>query len=132
MSVRQRADTLLTLLLSILWLPARVVEEGLHAVAALPWAAQVYVRLDPKGGEAETVIEYEAETPDWAIRLGYRLPELVALISGIAVLIWWAVSGVSWAPQTTLDFALLAIFGAQWLAIALPSAADRETEAEHV
>ena len=130
MTARDRLDRGLIILLSILWLPARVIEEGIHAVAALPWASNVFVRLSPDTGDAETIVEYRDDAPDWAIRAAHVAPEIVATVAGIAVITWWIVNGTGWWPQTMLDFSLLAIFGAQWLAIALPSAQDMDHSAE--
>lgn len=113
------------IVLSVLVLPARVVEEGLHALAALPWARQVSVRLKPRAGTAETVVEYPDSTPGWAIRLAYVAPEAVASIAGVAVIAYWLTgSGGVWWPESTLDWLLLSLLGSQYLAVALPSAKD--------
>lgn len=124
--IRRRARATMMVMLSVLWLPARVVEEGLHALAALPWARVVSVRLNPRGGTAETVVEYHEDTPEWAIRLAYVAPEAVAALAGVAVIIWWLAGGVVWWPRSTLDWLLLSLLGAQYLAVALPSAKDAD------
>lgn len=126
MSVRSRADAVLMVALAILWLPARIVEEGIHTLAALPFADAISVELRPRDGTAKTVVEFRATTPDWAIRAAYAAPEVVAVIAGIAVIAWWALGGPVWFPSTTVDWILLSILGAQYLAIALPSAADAD------
>ena len=112
--------------LAVLWLPARIVEEGIHAIAALPFADAISVRLRPREGTATTVVDYPATTPDWAITAAYVAPEMVAALAGIAVIGWWAVGGAMWVPASTTDWILLSLLGAQYLAIALPSAADAD------
>lgn len=117
-------------LLTLAFLPGRLVEEGLHALAALPFAEVVSVRLNPRAGTAETVVEYREETPQWAIVAAHVLPEVVAVLAGVAVIAWWVVNGPLWWPATTLDFALLALFGAQYLALVIPTASDRDPTPE--
>jgi len=116
--------------LMVLFLPGALLEELLHAAAARPWADSISISVDPAAGRARTVVEYRDGTPAWAIRLGHLLPELDAAISGVAVVVWWALGGQVWLPSTTLDWVLLSLFGAQYLAIALPSSADLDHSAE--
>jgi len=132
MSVRRRADTALLVCLSVLWLPARIIEEGIHALASLPFADEVSVRLRPRDGEADTLVRFSDGTPQWAIRAAYAAPEVAASVAGATVIAWWVISGAVWWPTTALDFLLLSVFGAQWLAIALPSAADMDQSAEEM
>lgn len=126
MTVRDRADAVLMVLLALLWLPARIIEEGIHTLAALPFADAISVQLRPRDGTAKTVVEFRATAPDWAITAAYVAPEVVAGLSGVAVITWWALGGAVWLPSTTVDWILLSILGAQYLAIALPSAADAD------
>lgn len=126
MSTKQRTNDTLMVLLTVVVLPARIVEEGLHALAALPWARVVSVQLNPRGGTAETVVEYHADTPQWAIRMAYLAPEAVAALAGIAVIAYWLAGGIVWWPTTMLDWLLLSLLGSQYLAVALPSAKDAD------
>lgn len=128
--IRRRADAALMLFLSLLWLPGRIVEEGIHALAALPYAEVVSVRLEPRSGEAKTVVQFRENAPEWAISAAYVAPEVLATISGLAVIAFWLAGGDVWGPSSTLDWVLLSILGAQYLAIALPSAADVDQTAE--
>jgi hypothetical protein len=112
--------------LTILLLPGRIVEEGLHALVALPWADVVSVRLEPGVGAAETVVQYRAETPDWAIRATYLVPEVAAWATGVVAVGVWLLGGAVWWPATTTDWMLLGLVGAQWVAVALPSAQDHD------
>lgn len=121
-----RADAVLTIVLSLLWLPGRVVEESIHAIAAMAFAEVVSVRFEPRVGTAKTLVQYADGTPRWAVGLAYLAPQLVAAIAGAAVIAWWVVGGPIWYPATTLDWILLSILGAQYLAIALPSAEDAD------
>jgi len=126
MSTKHRTHHVVMVLLTVLVLPARVVEEGLHALAALPWAEVVSVRLEPGGGAAETVVQYREDTPQWAIRLAYVAPEATAALAGTAVIAYWLAGGTVWWPTTTLDWVLLSALGSQYLAVALPSAKDAD------
>lgn len=126
MTVKTHTTHAVMVALTVLMLPARIVEEGLHALAALPWAAVVSVRLNPRRGAAETVVQYRDGTPEWAVTLGYVAPEIVGRVAGVAVLMWWLAGGAVWWPTTTLDWILLSLLGSQYLAIALPSAKDRD------
>jgi hypothetical protein len=125
-----RFGTALNVVCTLLFLPGRLIEEGLHALAAVPVAEAVSVRLDPRGGTAETVVQFREDTPEWAIRAVYVLPEVAAALAGVAVIVWWALGGSVWLPATTLDWALLSLFGAQYLALVLPSAADMDHSPE--
>jgi hypothetical protein len=120
----------LNVFLSLLFLPGRIVEESLHALGAWPWAEWIRVEVDPQSGTAHTRVQYREGTPQWGISLAYLLPEAVAALSGAAVISWWALGGDVWLPATTLDWVLLSLFGAQWLAVALPSAADSDRTPE--
>jgi len=120
----------LTVLASLLFLPGRVVEEGLHVIAAFPFAERLSVHIDPERGTAHTQVEFRTGTPRWAVRLAYGLPEIVAGAAGVTVMAYWFVAGPIWLPATTVDWLLLSLFGAQWLAIALPSRSDMDQRPE--
>jgi hypothetical protein len=130
MSTRQQADRLLTIFLGVLFIPARLVEEYIHYLASSPWADNVVIHFDAAGGSAQTLIDFREGTPNWAVTVAYAAPEIVARVAGVAILTWWAISGTFWWPQTAVDFLLLVFLGAQYLAIALPSAADMDRTAE--
>jgi len=120
----------LTIAASLLFLPGRVLEEGLHVLAAFPFADSLSVHIDPEGGTAYTEVDFRRGTPRWAIRIAYVLPEAVAVIAGVAVIGYWNLAGPLWWPATAFDWILLGVFGAQYLAIALPSGMDMDQSAE--
>jgi hypothetical protein len=124
--MRDRGDHWVTVALTLLLLPARVIEEGAHAVVALPWAEEVFVRLNPRDDVVETVVQYPETTPQWAIQLAHVAPELIAAGSAVAVIAWWTVGGSVWLPASTLDWILLWLVGAQYLAIAMPEQGSPE------
>lgn len=130
MSVKNKTGRAVNVLLTVLVLPARILEESLHALAALPWADWVRVELNPQAGTAETRVSFRTNTPKWAIRLAYVIPEVVGTSAGVAVIVYWFVAGPIWLPATTLDWILLSLLGAQWLAVAIPSAADADQRPE--
>jgi hypothetical protein len=108
------------ILWTILLLPARIVEEGVHALAALPWAEEVSVRLDPGAGAAETRVQYRQGTPRWAVRVAHAAPEVVAALAGLATIAWWLAGNALPWPTTLLDWILLWLLGVQYLAVAMP------------
>lgn len=120
MSTRRRADHALAIVFNVLLLPARIFEEGIHAVAALPWAEEVIVRLDPRGDVAQTEVQYREGTPRWAIVLAHVAPELLAAIAALVTIAYWSLGGTVWWPASTLDWLLLWLVGTQFLAIAAP------------
>lgn len=126
MSAKNRTNHVVMVLLTVLVLPARIVEEGIHTLAALPWADVVSVRLNPRTGAAETVVQYRENTPGWAVTLAYLAPEAAAALAGMAVIVYWLLGGLVWWPATTVDWILLSLLGSQYLAVALPSAKDAD------
>ncbi len=126
MSARDRADAALTTLLSLVFLPGRLIEEGVHALVSLACGARVAVEIDPVEGSAVTRAEFREHTPQWAIAAAHLAPEAVAAVAGVVVIGWWVVAGPVWLPATMLDWVLLSLLGAQYLAIAIPSRADSE------
>jgi len=126
MSARGRADAVVSVVLSLLFLPGRLVEEGIHALVSLACGARVAVEIDPVEGSAVTRAQFRDGTPGWAIGAAHLAPEAVAAVAGVAVIGWWLVSGAGWWPTTVLDWVLLCLLGAQYLAIAIPSSSDRD------
>lgn len=124
MSVKQRADAAVTVCLSLLFLPGRLVEEGIHALVSLAFGARVAVEIDPVNGSAVTRSEFREGTPGWAIVLAHLAPEALAAVAGVAVIAWWLLGNAVWWPVTVFDWVLLCLLGAQFLAIAIPSGAD--------
>lgn len=121
MSARSSAVAAYAWVWTVLLLPARVIEESIHALAALPFAEQVLVRLTPRGGGVETVVHYVDETPSWAIRVAHVAPEVLAAAAALATIAWWILgSGIAWWPDSGLDWVLLWWVGIQYLAIAMP------------
>jgi len=119
-SIRGRGATAYGVLWTVLLLPARLIEEGLHLLAALPFAEAVSVRLEPGVGTAETRVQYREGTPRWAVWIAHVAPEVVAAISGVAVIAWWVAGNPLPWPTTMLDWVLLWLLGVQFLAIAMP------------
>jgi hypothetical protein len=124
MSAREKADTALTLLLNLLFLPGRLIEEGLHALASYAAGARVTVELDAVEDTSRVRAEWREGTPRWAVVGAHLAPEIVAGIAAVAVIAWWLVGNAIWWPATTFDWVLLCLLGAQYLAIAIPTAAD--------
>jgi len=119
-----------TIALSLLWLPARVVEESIHVLGAWPWASELSVHIEPDSGEAYSRVRFRESTPRWAIKMSYNLPELLAMVAAAGLVVVWLTSGPVWWPSTNSEWVLLAVVGAQYLAIALPSSRDMDQHAE--
>jgi len=126
MSVRTRADTVLTVLLSLLFLPGRLVEEGTHALVSYAAGARVTVVMDAVDDTSRVRARWREGTPQWAVALAHLAPELLAAAAGVAVVAWWLLGNAVWWPVTVTDWVLLCLLGAQYLAIAIPSAADAD------
>ena len=120
----------ITIALSLLWLPARVIEESLHVLGAWPWASELSVHIEPDSGAAYSRVRFRESTPRWAIRLAYVLPELLAMIAAAGLVGVWLTSGPVWWPSTNSEWLLLAVVGAQYLAIAVPSSRDIDQTGE--
>lgn len=120
MSARRRASAAWGVIWTLLLLPARIVEESSHALAALPFAERVLVSLTPGDGGVETAVRYRDSTPRWAIRLAHVAPEIVAWVAAVATIAWWTLGGAVWWPDSGLDWVLLWWVGVQYLAIGLP------------
>jgi len=120
MSARERVSGWVGVVFTLLLLPAQAIEESIHAVAALPFAEAVIVRFNPRGGVAETVVQWRESAPSWAKTAAVVAPETVAALAGLAVLAWWVAGPGSWVPDSTTDWVLLWVLGAQYLAVAMP------------
>lgn len=105
---------------TLVMLPTMVAEEAIHALAALPWADEVSVHVDPRGSTAKTVVHYADGTPSWAVTLAHIAPEVVAAVAGVAVIAWWTVGGTVPVPRSTTDWVLLLVLGMQYLWLLLP------------
>ncbi len=125
MSARGRADAAANVLVTLLFLPGRLVEEAIHAVVSLACGARVAIEIDGVEGSAVTRAQFRDGTPQWAVAAAHLAPEALAALAGVAVIAWWVVAGGRWWPATTFDWVLLWWLGVQYLAIAIPTESDR-------
>jgi len=120
MSAGRRLWTAWGVVSTLVMLPTMLLEEFLHALAALPWADEVSVHVDPRRSTAKTVVQFADGTPSWAVTLAQVAPEVVAAVAGVAVIAWWTVGGAVPVPQSTTDWLLLLVLGMQYLWLLLP------------
>jgi hypothetical protein len=120
MSARRRLWTAWGIVSTLVMLPTMLLEEFLHALAALPFAEEVSVHVDPRGSTAKTRVQYAPGTPSWAVTFAHVAPEVVAAVAGVAVIAWWTVGGTVPIPQSTTDWVLLLVLGMQYLWLLLP------------
>lgn len=120
MSTAGRLWTAWGVVSTLVMLPTMLVEEFIHAIAALPFAEEVSVHVDPRGSTAKTVVQFGDETPPWAMSAVAIAPEVVAAVAGVAVIAWWTVGGVVPVPESTTDWVLLFVLGVQYLWLLLP------------
>jgi hypothetical protein len=106
-----------------LMLPAKLTHEGLHALAALPWAERVDVVILPRHGGADCRVAWAGDPHQAVVALAALAPLLAGIIAvgtAVALLLTSSVS----APTTVTELAAVAI-GASFIAgVAQPSAAD--------
>jgi hypothetical protein len=107
----------------LLVLPARLVHELLHAVAALPWARRIQLDILPQRGDAVARVAWRGEPPHAVVALSALAPLLAGLIAAGAA-VGLLVSGAVSAPSTVRELALLAIGAAYVGLVAQPSARD--------
>jgi len=119
-SVRRRAWTLWGIVSTLVMLPTMLVEEAIHALAALPFADEVSVHINPRSSTAKTVVRYAEGTPRWAVVAAQVAPEVLAGVAGVAVIAWWTVGGALPVPSSTVDWCLLLFLGVQYLWLILP------------
>lgn len=105
---------------TLVMLPTMLIEESIHALAALPFAEEVSVHINPRGSTAKTVVRYADGTPGWVITLAHVAPEVIAAFAGVAVIAWWTIGGALPVPQSTLDWCLMFFLGVQYLWLILP------------
>jgi hypothetical protein len=73
-------------------LPATLLHELTHVLAALPAAREVQLRLRPGDG-ADAVIHYREGTPRWLLRAAELSPFIIGLTGGVIAAGWWVTVG---------------------------------------
>lgn len=120
MSARRRLWTAWGIVSTLVMLPTMLLEELIHALAALPFAEELSVHVDPRGSTAKTVVRYAEGTPNWAVTAVAVAPEVVAGLTGVVVIAWWTIGGTLPVPQSTVDWCLMLFLGVQYLWLILP------------
>lgn len=92
--------------------PIRILHELTHVLAALPWAEEWQIIIEP--GYAEARVAWDEHTPGWGVAIASLAPALVGALLASVVLVsallegfplpataeaglWWALGGVAWA-----------------------------------
>jgi hypothetical protein len=104
--------------------PPVVLHELTHALLAQPWAERSGVVFD--GADAALVVEWIDDPPVWGILLAHLGPLLIGLCAG-SVGVWrlWVAP-----PTSTAGWLLTGCIAAWWLVFTMPSADDRNPQAD--
>lgn len=108
---------------ALLTLPATLAHETVHAAVAAPAADRVAVAIDPRGFEAQAMIEWHDSARWWAV-LAAGVAPVVAGLLALAAAVWTAATTGFTAPATPVEWAKLAIIAAWWGVFVTPSPAD--------
>jgi hypothetical protein len=101
---------------TLLFLPSKLVEETLHALAAWPWADRLAVVVEPATGDAHVQADVDG-APRWALALIRFAPTIAGVVLGAAAIAAVA-SGVRPASFGDLVGALFASIW--WAALVHP------------
>jgi len=106
--------------------PAVLVHELTHAVASVPWAAQLAVVVEPSTGRAVTRVEWRESAGQTARAFAALAPFLGGLVAAAGAVTLWFQSGAT-VPSETTALGKWAILSAWWVIYMMPSPADAET-----
>lgn len=108
---------------ALLTLPATLAHETVHAAVAAPAASRVGIAIEPRGFEAQALVEWHDEARWWAVIAAGIAPVAAGLLAlGAAA---WTAWTTGWtAPATPAGWAKLAIIATWWGVFVTPSTAD--------
>jgi len=112
-------------LLRLPLLPAQLLHEVAHVLAAAPWSQHSEVVVGPADSRAamETIVEFEDDAPRLAIAWTYLAPAITglvgALIGGYALMV-----GAVDAPRSVLELLLWSAMTMAWAIYTRPSRSD--------
>jgi hypothetical protein len=105
--------------------PIALVHELGHYLAALPWADDSVILIDPAGGRATTFIDFSDGTPRWAVAVACVFPTLVGLAVATVALVWWGLEGLA-MPSDLSEWMKIAAATIAWGVFSWPSPDDIE------
>jgi hypothetical protein len=114
-----------TRLAALVAFPIALVHELGHYLAALPWADDSVILIDPAGGTATTFIDFDDGAPRWAVALACVFPTVLGVAIGTAALVWWGLEGLA-TPADLEGWMRLAIASLSWGVFSWPSREDIE------
>jgi hypothetical protein len=114
-----------TRLAALIAFPIALVHELGHYLAALPWADDSIMLIDPAGGRATTFIEFRNDAPRWAVAIACVFPTVVGVIVATITLVWWGLEGLA-MPVDLVGWMRLSIGALSWGVFTWPSADDLE------
>jgi hypothetical protein len=103
--------------------PVALAHELSHYLAALPWADESAILLEPAGGRATTLITWRADAPRWAVALACLFPTVLGAGLGVAALVWWGLAGLA-VPADLEGWMRLTIGALSWGVFTWPSPSD--------
>jgi len=111
-----------TRMTTLLMLPSKAAEEGLHALAIWPWADRLVLSVEPATGTA-SVEAHAPGAPAWALAMTRHAPQIAGVVLGVTAMLAVA-SGVRPASPVELLGALcLSIW---WAALVRPDPPQEE------
>lgn len=112
-------------LAALIAFPIALVHELGHYLAALPWADDSIMLIDPAGGRATTFIEFHNDAPRWAVAIACVFPTVLGVIVATGALVWWGLEGLA-MPVDLVGWMRLSIGALSWGVFTWPSADDLE------
>jgi hypothetical protein len=103
--------------------PIALVHELGHYLAALPWADDSIMLIDPAGGRATTFIEFSDEAPRWAVAIACVFPTVLGVVVATGALVWWGLAGLAF-PVDLIGWMRLSIGALSWGVFTWPSPDD--------
>jgi type IV secretory pathway VirB2 component (pilin) len=106
--------------------PIRLLHEGVHLAAALPWAEEWQLKV--AADRLTTRIVFRASTPTWAVYLTHLAPTITGCFAAVLAVLAVAGGLLEVTVATLLDVLWLAVVTWAWWAYSWPSPRDRHPQ----
>jgi len=115
-----------TRMTTLLMLPSKAAEEGLHALAIWPWADRLVLSVEPATGTA-SVEAHAPGAPAWALAMTRHAPQIAGVVLGVTAMLAVA-SGVR--PSTPIDLVLALLLSMWWGKLVAPERAPDNSDTQ--
>lgn len=105
--------------------PFALAHELAHYFAALPFATDARILLDPVGAGATTLVDWDEDAPRWAVAIACVFPTVVGVLLATGALVWWGLEGLA-MPDELVDWFRLSVGVLSWGVFSWPSREDVE------